>query len=160
MSRLSRLTTAVAVTAALAGTAFAAAHMDKATEAAIKARQGHMQLYSFNLGLLGGMAKGEIDYDADAAKAAASNLASLAALEQSRYWPEGSDNDANFDSTAALPAIWAADSDVMQKAKDLADATMKLQESAGDGVEQLRAGLGPVGGACGACHKKYRQSDS
>ena len=38
--------------------------------AAVKARQSAMTLYSFNLGLLGGMAKGDIEYDADAASAA------------------------------------------------------------------------------------------
>ena len=47
----------------------------------VEARQSLMHLYAFNLGLLGGMAKGEIEYDAEAAGAAASNLAALAAKE-------------------------------------------------------------------------------
>ena len=39
-----------------------------------------MQLYAFNISHLGAMAKGEVDYDAAAASAAANNLAALAAL--------------------------------------------------------------------------------
>ena len=33
----------------------------------VVARQSHMQLYAHNLGILGGMAQGKMDYDADAA---------------------------------------------------------------------------------------------
>jgi len=45
---------------ALGSTDVAAGEFDKQ----IKARQSVMQIYSFNLGQLGAMAKGEIKYDA------------------------------------------------------------------------------------------------
>ena len=89
----------------LAGTvtspAIAESHMDPAVEAAIKARKAQMQLYAFNIGLLGGMAKDAIPYDADAASKAAANLAALSKLDQSRLWPQGSDNSALGEATAA-----------------------------------------------------------
>ncbi|MBT8408805.1 MAG: cytochrome c [Alphaproteobacteria bacterium] len=142
--------------AVIAGAAFADSH---AANPAVKARQSHMQLYSFNLGILGTMAKGETEYDAEAASAAATNLATLAQLNQSAYWPQGTDN-ASMEGTRALPAIWNDFPDILTKSKAMVDAAVALEASAGDGLEALQAGIGPVGGACGGCHKPYRQSNN
>jgi cytochrome c556 len=57
--------------------AFAASDGPTPQQRAIEARQSKMTLYAFNLGLLGGMAKGDIEYDAQAAGLAAKNLAAL-----------------------------------------------------------------------------------
>lgn len=149
-------------TAILAGVLGTAAisdgHANKATLAAVKARQSQMQLYAFNLGLLGGMAKGAIEYNAEAAAGAASNLAGLSRMDQSRMWPKGSDNGALGDATAALPAIWQDGSTIGDKGKALAEAAGALQLVAADGLVPLQGAMGAVGGACGACHKAYRQS--
>ena len=72
-----------ALVVATASLAFAGGHEGNP---AVAARKAHMDLYSFNLGMLGAMAKGETEYNADAAKAAAGNLAALAQLNQSAYW--------------------------------------------------------------------------
>ena len=77
---------------ALAGTAMGGSHADKAVAAAMKARDAQMDLYAFNLGLLGDMAKGAVPYDADAAQAAANNLLTISRIDQSFHWPEGTDN--------------------------------------------------------------------
>ena len=47
---------------------------------AIKARQALMTLYAANLGALGAMAKGDVEYKAEAASAAANNLQALVNL--------------------------------------------------------------------------------
>ena len=52
-------------------------------EGAIKARKSVMQLYAHSLGILGAMAKGEAEYDAAQAAAAANNLKAVANLDQS-----------------------------------------------------------------------------
>lgn len=133
-------------------------HDVKAIEAAIKARQAQMQMYAFNLGLLGGMAKGEIDYNADAAKAAASNLASLAKLDQSRMWPKGSDLETlGKDKTASLAVLWSAESTGREKGMAMATAAMAMETAAGDGLDALRGAIGPLGKSCGGCHELYRQ---
>ena len=49
---------------------------------AVKARQATMQLYAFNLGILGNMAKGSMDYNADVATEAAGNLVKLSSQNQ------------------------------------------------------------------------------
>lgn len=144
---------------ATAGLAIAATAVFAASpfDGAVKARQSHMQLYGHNLGILGGMAQGKIDYDADSASAAADNLVALALLSQSSYWPQGSDADA-IENTRALPVIWTDFPGVMSNIGDLQAATVAMQEAAGGGVESLQAAMGPLGGACGACHKAYRQA--
>lgn len=145
-------TTAIIV--ALAGGALA----QSAVDGAIKARKAHMQLYAFNLGPLGAMAKGEMPYDAEAATAAANNLVALTELDGSRYWPEGS-AQGEAEGSRALPAIWESGSDVGAKAGDLKTAVADLASAAGTDLESLQAAMGPVGAACGACHKAYRASE-
>jgi len=147
---------ASAAAIAVASAAFAGGH---GGNPAVKARKSHMQLYAFNLGTLGGMAKGEIEYDADAAKAAATNLATLATLSQRAYWAPGTSTAELGEETRALPAIWEAGSTAGQIGGQLAEAAQALAAVAGDGQEALGPALGPVGGACGACHKAYRQSN-
>jgi len=54
---------------------------------AIKARQAMFQLYSFNIGILGAMAKGDRDYDADVAREAAENLQLVPYLKSGQHFP-------------------------------------------------------------------------
>lgn len=130
----------------------------QSVEAAVKARQAHMGLYAFNLGPLGAMAKGEVPYDAAAASAAAANLAALSAMDQSRYWPPGSESGA-VEGSRALPAIWEPTSDIMAKAAAFNDAVTALVGAAGTDLPALQAAMGAVGGACGACHQSYRAAN-
>lgn len=148
--------TALAVAGAGAG--FAASHADPAAQRAVMARHAHMTLNAYNLGPLGAMAKGEMEYDAARATAAAQNLAALAKLDETGYWPEGSAMG-EVDGSEALPEIWQNMEDFQSKQAALAEATAKLAGVAGDGLDQLKAGLGEVGGACGACHRTYRKPD-
>jgi len=130
---------------------------DADPEKAVKARKGLMQVASFNLGPLGAMAKGEVEYDAEAAATFAKNLEVISAMNTGAMWPAGSDNEAlGKDKTAALPAAWAADSKVIDKHGDWAKASAELAAVAGDGLEALRGAIGPVGKSCGACHDDYR----
>lgn len=152
------------ITLAVAGLAIAATAVLAASHAgpfdgAIKARQSHMRLNGHNLGILGAMAKGNIDYDADAASAAAANLAALARMSQNGYWPAGSDSF-ELENTRALPELWQKFDDVTTKIDALAVATAAMESAAGSGLEALQAAMGPVGGACGACHKAYRKPNS
>ncbi|MDK3072835.1 cytochrome c [Sedimentitalea sp. JM2-8] len=150
------------MTAGILGTsAISDSHADKAVLAAVKARQSQMTLYAFNIGLLGGMAKGEIEYDATAASAAAGNLAALSKLDQSRLWPQGSDNAALGDETTeALPVIWSADSTIGQKAMEMSEAAVALEQAAGGGLDSLRGAIGPLGKSCGSCHETYRKAQN
>lgn len=126
---------------------------------AIEARKNIMQLYAFNLGQLGAMAKEEVAYDAEAASKAAGNLALLTQLDQSALWPQGTDNSAD-PGTRALPDLWANFDDVAAKAMALSEAATAMQAAAGTDLASLQGAMGALGGACGACHKAYRAPEN
>ncbi len=152
---MSRLPILLALTcaAAVAGSAFAGGH---AGNPAVKARKAHMQLYAFNLGTLGAMAKGEVEYDAGAASAAASNLAAVASLNQMAYWAPGTSSDDLPGESRSLPAIWEEGSKAGEIGASFAEAAAALAAVAGDGKDAMAGAMGPVGGACSECHKAYR----
>ncbi len=155
--RKSTLAIVSAVVGSIAVLASADGHADdKQIAAAIKARKAQMQLYAFNLGVLGAMAKQETPYDAAAASGAANNLAALASLSQAGYWLPGSDSD-SVEGSRALPAIWAADSMVRDKGMAFMDAVTEIQAAAGTDLGALQAAIGAVGKSCGGCHKVYRK---
>ena len=123
--------------------------------ASVKARKAHMQLYGYNIGVLAGMARGNMDYDAAMATTAASNIAALSSMDIARYWEEGTDSDTLVESRA-LPAIWENLDDVAAKNTALHEAATAAAASAGDGLEAVQAGVGAIGKACGACHEDYQ----
>lgn len=130
----------------------------QSAEKAVKARQAQMQLYSFYLGIIGAMVKGETEYDAKAAQAAADGLNAAANLDGSAMWPQGSDNT-NTDlkvKTRAKPEIWSTYPAVVEKSKALKDGTAKLASVAGDGLDALRGAIGAAGAGCKGCHETFR----
>ena len=139
-----------------ASAAFADSHIDPAIAGALKARQSHMELYQFNAGMLFAMASDKMPYDAEAASAAASNLVTLTKLDQSGYWPQGSDSEA-VEGTRALPAMWENYPDVIAKATAFNEAVVAMDAVAGTDLASVKGAIGPIGAACTACHKAYRQ---
>ncbi|KAJ56756.1 cytochrome C554 [Actibacterium mucosum KCTC 23349] len=149
-----KLIAAIASATIAAGTAFAGGHNASPEQQAAKARQAQMNLYGYNLGVLGAMAKGEAEFNADIAKGSAANLVALASMNQATYWPAGSDN-ASIEGTRALPAIWEKSDEVFGYANALIEAATALEAASGD-LDGVRAALGGVGKACGDCHKAFR----
>jgi cytochrome c556 len=126
--------------------------------APVQARQGQFQIMALNVGVLGNMARGNIEYDATAAQTAANNLVAISMLDQSFHWPEGTDNFA-LEGTRALPAIWENLPDVVAKWEAFGAAAGGMAEVAGTGLDEMRAAIGPLGGTCSACHDDYRASE-
>ena len=147
------------LTIAAIGLAGAVSAQDAPFAREIKARQGIMSYRVLQLGVLGAMAKGEAEYNAEAAQKAADNLLAAATIDASMLWPKGSDNAAH-PGTNALPAIWEEGSGIGAKAKALSDAAAAMQAAAGGGLDALKAAMGPVGEACGGCHKAFRASNN
>ena len=130
----------------------------EAEDKAIKARQAVMQLYSFNLGKLGAMVKGEMEYNADQAKMAADNLVKAASIGQDAMWPEGTaiEDPGMEGKTWAKKDAWTTYPEVANKHKDLQAAAAKMAEAAGGGVDAIKGAIGGVGGSCKGCHEKFR----
>jgi len=124
---------------------------------AIKARQGMMQLRSFNVGPLFGMAKGDIAYDAELAGKLASNLQRLNEVDLGRAWPKGSDNASYPGKTTSLPTIWTTYPEIGDYGKRYVEAVNKLASVAGNGVDALKAEIGAVGKSCKGCHDEFRE---
>ena len=121
----------------------------------VKARQGQFQIMAINLGILGGIAKGEIEYDAATAQAAADSLAGISMVNQAALWPAGTDNMA-IDGTRAQPNIWETLDDVVAKWNAFGEAAKAMQAAAGTGKDAIGPALGAIGGTCKACHDTYR----
>ncbi len=153
---MKRYIAALALTAVLPTASFAADHPHAD---AIEARQGFMEVLKFNMGILGAMAKGKVDYDAAQASAAANNLAAAAKMENGAMWPEGSDNSnpALKDITEALPEGWSEYAKIAEVQKKWVAATEKLAAAAGTGVGGIRANIGDVGKSCKGCHDIARK---
>ncbi len=126
-----------------------------AVEAAVKARKGQFEVMAQSMGVLGGMARGNIPYNAQAASAAAGNIATITKLNQSALWPAGSHNG-TLKNTRAQPNIFENVADFTAKWETLGKRATALQAAAGNGLDALRPAIGGVGGACQDCHEKYR----
>ena len=127
----------------------------------IEARQALMNVYRFNLGMLGAMAKGEMPYDASMASDAANNLLAAANMRNGAMWPAGSDMSAPglANMTAAKPEIWGDMSDIGEKSRALRAAAEAMSAAAGDGLDALRSNMGALGDGCKGCHESFRASD-
>lgn len=151
------------IPAALIGAAVAfsglSAGADEAAEKAIKARKAQMQLYAWNLGALGAMAKGKVEYNAEAASKAAANLAALASLDSGPMWPQGSDSTAMPGKTRTKLEAWTTYPAVAKKSEEFVTAANSLASVAGNGLEALQGGVGAVGKTCGGCHKPFRDEE-
>ena len=154
MNRLT-LSIASALVFAAAGVALAGGH--GGANPAVTARKAHMALYQHNATPLFQMAKGDIEYDAEVASTAASNLAALTKLSHRGYWTPGTSTDDLGDQTRALPALWQEGSKAGEYGGKLAEAADALAAAAGNGKEAMVGALGPVGQACTSCHEDYRQ---
>ncbi len=122
----------------------------------LKARKSLMQVYAFNIGILGAMAKGEMPYDAEIAEAAASNLHAAVSMRNPTMWPEGSDADALGDKTRAKPEMWSTYPKVAEKSKAMKEAAAKMASMAGDGLDAVRANMKSLGEGCKGCHEPFR----
>lgn len=119
-----------------------------ATDPVVIAHKDLMKTLGGAAKTLGGMAGGDVAFDAAAAEAAKATLVDGAAKIATVFEQAGSDP-----ASEAKPEIWTNWDDFVAKAKALGDAATALDASK---VEGVQAGMGGIGGACKACHTAYR----
>lgn len=141
--------------AGFATAAFAAAHSDKAAMAAVEARHAQMKLIAYHTGLLGAMAKGEMDYDAASAENAATNLHAAAGMARDPLWIEGTEQG-TVEGSRAKAEIWSDPAEFDEKFMALETASAEMIDAASTDVESLRAAMGAIGQSCKGCHETYR----
>ncbi len=136
--------------ASIALIALAAGTTAFAQSDAIAQRQALMKSNGAQAGALNKMVKGEVPFDAAAAKTALETIAKNITTFPTLF-PEGS----NVGETKAGPAIWTDKAGFEAAAAKLAaDATAAAASATT--LDALKAAFPMVGGDCGACHQKYR----
>ena len=118
---------------------------------AVKARMDGMSAIAENLKVIGSMAKGEKDFDAEAARIAAAAIAKHAADTPHLF--EANETDPKSE---ALPVIWEKFGDFTAKATQLETIARELSVSIA-GREDLKLALAALGQNCKACHSAYRE---
>ena len=141
MKKIVITTISIALTAA-------AIHAHAVENPAVQKRMDVMKEIKGAMGVLGGMAKGAIAFDATAAGAAQNTLIKQSGMVAATF--EANETDPKSE---ALPSIWENWDTFVEMADDLTFAAEGLDATSLDGV---RGGLGNIGGSCGACHKKFR----
>ena len=153
MLRLFKTTTASVVGTAVIATAVLAGSHGAKIDPAVAARQQQMQMVGYHIGLLGAMAKGEMEFNAEMANGAAENLNALAGMSQATLWIEGT-AQGETEGSRAKAEIWSDPAGFDARFEAFASASSALVGVAD--LDALRAGMGDLGGSCKACHEKYR----
>lgn len=121
-----------------------------AQEDAIKARKDGFQVFRVSAGAI----KKVVDDNgpASAAVAPAEAIAAQAG-KQLQHFPAGSDKG----NTKAKPEIWANWAQFEANMKDLeAKAAAVATAAKANNMDGVKAGFAAMGGACGTCHKSFR----
>ncbi|HUF86854.1 MAG TPA: cytochrome c [Thermohalobaculum sp.] len=137
----------------------AALTQDDPGEKAIKARQGFMQIVAWEAGPLFGMAKGDVEYDAEQAAANAENLDALLQYNVGRLFTPGTSKSDHPGKTRALAAIWEDMEGFASAYGQLRERVAVVAEEAGKGKDALTAAVSEMGKACGNCHDDNRAKE-
>ncbi|SDR47652.1 cytochrome c [Pseudovibrio sp. Tun.PSC04-5.I4] len=147
------------ITALVAMTATSAFAEGVKKEDVVDARRAYYTLLGYDMGTLAAMAKGNVDYNADTAKAAAANMMTVANYNAAGLYVPGTSNADLPGKTRALPVIWEDMPGMQAKGKDFYQALVALNEAAGGGRPALGKAVMKLGGTCKACHSHYRAKD-
>ena len=131
-----------------------------AGEQAIATRQGYMKLVLWEAGPLFGMAKGDLAYDAEAAKQHAAILKTISQYPVGGLFTAGTSNADHPDKTRALPKIWDNMDGFGKAFTDWQAAVAGVGDVAGNGQPALAEAVAAMGKSCGGCHKPFRAPKS
>lgn len=123
-------------------------------EVMVKQRQAAMALQGKYFGPLGGMAQGKVPYDK---KIVVRNAGYLSVLTKMPW--DGFDPSTANEKSVALPEVYSDNAKFKKAADDMQAAVAKLVAvSKGKKDEAaIKAAIGALGKACGACHDNFRQ---
>lgn len=144
----------VALLAVLAFGSTATALAQMKPEAVIEYRQSAMTMIGWNFSPMSAMVKGKIPFDAKEFAKHAERIAGLTPQVLEGF-AKGSDKGAQTD---AKPDIWANFDDFQSKLNDLVNESKTMSEVAAGGDEtKMKEQFKKLGGACKACHDKYKK---
>jgi len=144
---LKRISFSLLLSATALGLGLSAANADP-----IKDRQDKMKIVGKSMGIVGKMAKGQSDFDGEAALAAFVAMKEAAEGYETLF-PEGTETGGK---TEAAPAIFSDRAGFEARQSDFEASLVKVTTAAPENVEALGAMVGEVGRNCGVCHRTYR----
>lgn len=127
-------------------------------EDAIEYRQSALHVMAWQLGPLGAMAQGDIDYDEDVFAARTANLSAVAGLPWEGFMEgtlRGDDHGADTDALAVIADNWDDFEERQSSMQQEIDTLAQLSEDGADFAD-LRRQVGAVANSCRSCHDEYR----
>ena len=121
---------------------------------AVDTRQGLLKVIGYYIGPMVGMARGQIEYDADLVAANAEKMGQLTAMIPDLFKMDTRDSGVASDG---LDGIWDNTEDFKNKASMASQRTFELAEAAKGGKVAFMQAFGAAGAACKSCHDNYRQ---
>lgn len=124
-------------------------------EDAVKYRQSLYQVISAQTSVMGGMVRGDLDFDAEEISKRADNLAQVAAMLPETYFPE----TRGVGDTRMRDSAWNNMEDFQSKGQDFGKALQELVEgSSASDFDQAKARplVGALVQSCRSCHDDYR----
>jgi len=123
-------------------------------QVAVDTRQGLLKVIGYYIGPMVGMARGQIDYDADLVAANAEKMGKLTAMIPDLFKMDTSGSGVASDS---LNGIWDNSEDFNNKAAAASQRAFELADAAKEGKTAFMQAFGATGGACKSCHDDYRK---
>lgn len=127
-------------------------------EDAIHYRQSALSVMGWQMGPMGAMAQGDIEYDADEFATRANNLAAVAHLPWEGFTEgtlQGDDHGVETDALADIGDDWEGFEERQETFKQEA-ATLAQMVDDGEEFSALRRQVGAVGKSCKGCHDDFR----
>lgn len=127
---------------------------EKHAKTVVEFRQALLQLVRSNVGVLGAMAKGKVEYDTEVMLTNGERLEQLSLMMDDYF----ATDTRNFDvETAALDKIWTQQEDFDSKVDAMTEAARTLQAAAKSGDKgQYKAAIGGIFKTCKGCHDSYK----
>ena len=119
----------------------------------IEYRQSSFKMAKYHMGVMGGMVKGKIDYDAATFLANAKAMQAISSLA-----PYGFSVKSTGGDSEALPAIWENPADFKTKLDAFEKASAELVTASESGsMGTIKPAFGALANSCKSCHKEYRE---
>jgi cytochrome c556 len=114
----------------------------------VKIRMESMKTMGKSMKTLASMEKGDVMFDAELAEEAR-----LFLLKEAKEIEENFKNNPESNISEASPDIWSNWDDFLEKGKQLEIVAKQVKFNS---IDDVRQGLGKLGGACKACHQDYK----
>lgn len=138
---------ALAAIVAVSTMGISMAAVDK--DAVVKYRKAAFTVAGWNMGILGGMLKGEIEYNPEEAVAAATRINEMAKAVGATFV------DGTYEGTNASPKIAEERAEFDTKLAAFVQESSVMVTAAGE-KQTMAAQMGKLGGTCKSCHDAYK----